>query len=333
MLLVLSCKVDNSSYGFDSCNKDEISASRLVSVENAKLYLETDSTYLPIEVSNAKEYDNGHITNALNVWRPDFRSKLFTEYKGMMCSQTELQILFQNLGVTSNTQLLVYDNKGGCDAMRLAWVFDYYGVQNYQIINGGKTAWTQAGYALDTLSVTPTPNPNYVLSVAIDSSLCADRYDVIAGLNDPNVVIVDTRETYEYLGKPFIADDQVWKYKKGAFERGCIPGAIHLNWSELSDLANDHRIKCKKDLIYNLESKGITKDKSIIVYCQSGSRSSHTAFVLREILNYPNVKNYDGSWIEWSYYHMSNGQLPIAKITNDKLFAELELELTQSLNK
>lgn len=121
--------------------------------------------------------------------------------------------------------------------------------------------------------------------------------DVKSALDDPNVLLIDTREEYEYFGKPFISEDMVHNYKRGAFARGAIPGAIHLNWSEMSDLANDQMIKCKKDLIFNLEPQNITKDKNIIVYCQSGSRSSHTAFVLKEILNYPNVKNYVGSWI------------------------------------
>jgi len=120
--------------------------------------------------------------------------------------------------------------------------------------------------------------------------------------------LVDTREPYEYHGNCFVKNNSVHNYKKGAFARGCIPTAIHLNWSDLADLATEDRIKCKKDLEYNLAQKGITKDKEIIVYCQSGSRSSHAAFVLRKVLDYPKVKNYDGSWIEWSYQYKMQDQ-------------------------
>ena len=115
--------------------------------------------------------------------------------------------------------------------------------------------------------------------------------------------------------------------------RGCIPGAVHLNWSELSDLDGDHRIKCIKDLEYNLERKGITRDKEIIVYCQSGSRSSHTAFVLSKILDYPKVKNYDGSWIQWTYMHKQDGDMPIHVHTSDEDYAKTHQALEKKMAK
>ena len=87
-------------------------------------------------------------------------------------------------------------------------------------------------------------------------------------------------------------------------DRGCIPSSVHLNWSDMADLEADHRVKCHKDLEHDLRQKEIDRDKEIIVYCHSGSRSSHTYFVLKKVLKFQNVKNYDGSWIEWS--HLAN---------------------------
>jgi thiosulfate/3-mercaptopyruvate sulfurtransferase len=80
-------------------------------------------------------------------------------------------------------------------------------------------------------------------------------------------------------------------------------------------------------LKYNLERKGITRDKEIIVYCQSGSRSSHTAFVLKELLDYPNVRNYDGSWIEWSYYNSKDNSIPNTQISSENDCKRMEFEL------
>lgn len=333
LLVVVSCHSDDQLSTQSICDKNDISSSKLISVRDANHLINTESSIIPIEVSKVKEYKSGHIPSAVNVWRPDFRSKVFSTYKGMMCSKNELQSFLQNLGMTSNSHLLIYDNKGGCDAMRLAWVLDFYGMKDYQVINGGKSTWIQTGLPIDTITSIPSPNLDFKLSTTGDSTMCADRYDILAAIDDPNTIIVDTREPYEYRGEPFIAGNMVLPYKAGAFTRGSIPGAVHLNWSDLSDLAKDHRIKCTKDLIYNLQQKGITKDKKVIVYCQSGSRSSHTAFVLRDILKYPHVQNYDGSWIEWSYYNTNGADVPITKITSDKEFDKLFLELSEKLKK
>lgn len=328
----LSCQQSYEELQSSICDKNDVISEKLVSVEEAQSLLERSENFIPVEVSSAGEYSRGHISGAINVWRPDFRSKTFTTYGGMICSENELIVFLQKLGISTKDTLLVYDNKGASDAMRLGWVFDFYGFKNYKVINGGKSSWIQNNYTLETIINTPVHNEEYYFDSKPESNLLATMNDVLSALNDENALIVDTREPYEYLGQPFIAQNEVLSYKAGAYERGCIPGAVHLNWSELSDLATDHRIKCTKDLIYNLEKKGITRDKNIIVYCQSGSRSSHTAFVLREILGYPSVKNYDGSWIEWSYYHKNGESVAILKHTDDKQFDELKQQLIQDLN-
>jgi thiosulfate/3-mercaptopyruvate sulfurtransferase len=128
---------------------------------------------------------------------------------------------------------------------------------------------------------------------------------VIASTIDTPTIIVDSREDYEFLGTPHLSKGQITRYKAGAFTRGAIPGARHLNWSESVDLHADHTFKSLADLNHNFRKQGIVPHKNIIVYCQSGVRSAHTTFVLKHLLGYPNVKNYDGSWIEWSYVHAS----------------------------
>ena len=311
------------------CNKDEVQHPKLIDVYQAYNLIDKPD-YLFVEVSKEATYLKGHIPNALHVWRPDFRSKQDSPISGVRCSASEFVAFLQNLGIEESSTLIVYDAKGGSDALRLAWVFDYYGFKNYQIINGGKKSWTLAGLPLSTEYAKSSVNTKYTFSPQENQNILAQHRQVLAAIRDTNTLILDTREQYEYDGQCFIHKDKVLHHKNGAFDRGCIPSAIHLNWSTLSDLAGDHRIKCPKDLRFDLAQRGITKDKNIIVYCQSGSRSSHTAFVLKEILKYPNVKNYDGSWIEWSYL-AQQGEVPLKKNISLDVFEHEKKRLTATL--
>ena len=326
-LLLLSCKGSGDQYKSAICDKSDIVSDKLITLEDAKYAIVNDLLSIPVEISKKEEYTSGHLPRAINTWRPDFRTKSNVLFAGMICNQIEFEQYLQSLGMSDQHTLLLYDSKGGCDAMRLAWVFDFYGFEKYKVINGGKKLWIQSGFELDTVTITPILNLNFRFESKPDSSLYASYQDVLASLGNHNKVLVDTREDYEFLGLPFISNGKILNYKEGASNRGCIPGAKHLNWSEQSDLSGDHRFKCIKDLKYNLERKGITRDKEIIVYCQSGSRSSHTAFVLRELLDYPNVKNYDGSWIEWSYYNSKDNSIPITQISSDNDCKRMEFEL------
>ena len=326
-----SIPVRNVNQSTEFCDKDEIQHPNLLTVQRAYELLDKPD-FLFIEVSKKAEYDKGHIPKALHVWRPDFRSKQDTPVTGMRCSPEEFLAFLQKLGIDESSTLILYDAKGGSDALRLAWVFDYYGFEKYKVINGGKKAWTLAGFPLSTEQTNCTRNNKYLFETKENQNTLARHREVIVAMRDTNTLIIDTREQYEFDGQCFVHQGKVLSHKKGAFDRGRIPSSIHLNWSTLSDLAGDHRIKCPKDLRYDLAQRGITKDKNIIVYCQSGSRSSHTAFVLKEILKFPNVKNYDGSWIEWSYL-AQQGEKPIKKNTSLEVFEKEKEKLMATLAK
>ncbi len=110
---------------------------------------------------------------------------------------------------------------------------------------------------------------------------------------DARVDIVDTRTIDEYSGK---------RQKKGAFKGGRIPGSIHIDWADAIDYNGDKRLRNVEELEGIYGGLNSAKDIPIILYCHSGVRSAHTMFVLTQVLGYKNVKNYDGSWIEWSYF-------------------------------
>jgi thiosulfate/3-mercaptopyruvate sulfurtransferase len=333
LVLIASCNQDKEKLTHYSASKDDISAKQLVSVQEAHAMLSDSLQEKPIliQVSKKDAYLKEHIPQAHNIWRPQYSSSRNDSVTGLMATREQLESLLQSLGVNSNSVLLVYDTKGSVDAMRFCWVLELYGFDNYKIMNGGLTHWKQMNYPIST-EIPESPSPSdFKLPGNMNKSSYVEFQEVLKAINNEAYLLIDTREDYEYLGQPFISGDKLYNYKKGAFERGRIPGAIHLNWSEFADLNNDHRIKSEKDLRYILDQKEISKDKKIIVYCQSGSRSSHTSFILREILGYPDVKNYDGSWIEWSYYASKDPDVPVQQDCSEEEFNKLHKQLALAL--
>jgi thiosulfate/3-mercaptopyruvate sulfurtransferase len=305
----------------------------LIPLDTHKLLSNELEKYIPIQVSKKEVYNQGHIRGSLNIWRPEYASDITEPYGGMIPSKEKLQNLLQSLGFEKGKTLLLYDAKANVDALRFAWVLNLYGFDDFKIISGGLKNWKDKGLDISTDKVITRDKTNYQLPDYFDKSILAEYHDVIAAIRDSNTLILDTRERYEYEGSPFLNKGKVLAYKKGAFSRGSIPTAIHLNWSTLVDLKTDHEIKELKDLEFDLKKRGISKEKNIILYCHSGSRTSHTYYVLKHVLGFENVKNYDGSWIEWSYRHTLDSTVPVDRICSDKLFKEKKDSLALAVAK
>lgn len=314
----------------DESLKSSNQGPHLIEPEQVKQMYDIGEDFTVIEISKSRAYEKGHLSGALNFWRPDYEGSGHT-YGGMRMSAEELATLLGSNGISPDDRLIIYDTKGSVDAIRFMWMLDVYGHENMAIMNGGKTAWTKAGYELTTDS-TPKPEP-VIYSFHKEPNLhrLASMEEVLAALEDPNIILLDTREPEEYQGVPYVDKGECHPYKKGSFTFGRIPGSVHLNWSDAVDLDDDHRFKSLKDLKYNFEQAGITPDKKIIAYCQSGVRSAHTTFVLSELLGFTDVKNYDGSWIEWSYNYITNGNVDIERDIDEaehqKRLAMLQEEL------
>lgn len=340
--LLLACQSEQPAEGdaaaetevtIDESSKASVKGPHLVEPADVQKMYEEGQDFKVIEISKGGKYAEGHLPGAINFWRPDYEGKGY-EYGGMRMTADEMATLLGSNGISPDDRLIIYDTKGSVDAIRFMWMLDIYGHQDMAIMNGGKTAWKEAGYDLTT-ETAPEPEPVvYTFSGDPDESRLANMEEVIAALQDPNVVLLDTREPEEFQGIPYVDKGECLPYKKGAFTFGRIPGSVHLNWSDAVDLDGDHRFKSLKDLKYNFEQAGVTPDKKIIAYCQSGVRSSHTTYVLTELLGYPNVKNYDGSWIEWSYNYINNKNVDIDRDIDEeehkKRLAMLEKELKDS---
>jgi len=279
-----------------SCSSDSATAL----IECSELNQKDDrDNYKVIDLRKPEKYNLGHIPNAINIWRIDIIDSE-KDYGGMMAKKVVIESLFSKLGIKNGDQITIYDDKGLCDAARLWWILDYYGYSKVKLLNGGFTKWKKENYPV---SLDPVILEKAIFTfdnLSVQKTHYADINEVKKAITNPDVVLLDTRELEEYTGD-FM--------KKGAYRSGRIPSSSWCNWSETVDYKNSTQFKDLEKLKKIYASKGITPDKEIIVYCQSGVRSAHTTFVLTQLLNYPNVKNYDGSWIEWSYFK----ELPIEK--------------------
>ena len=253
--------------------------------------------YSIIDVSKADQYQEHSIISAQNIPRAEFTKKNEL-YGGLIASKTELETVLGNFGFQASDKIVIYDHKGGSDAGKLWWILTDYGHSDVRLLNGGFNAWAEKNYPLNIEEIDHEVSSYQFPAAGVSKIRRIELEEIKNSLNQSNTVIIDTRSFDEYEGNI---------QKEGAFKKGRIPGSIHIDWAENIDYHGNKLMLGADELLSIYESKGVTKDKNVIVYCHSGSRSSLTAIVLSELLGYENVSNYDGSWIEWSYHN----ELPI----------------------
>ena len=249
-----------------------------------------------IDIRKPEEFKKGHLPNAVNVWRTDYVDTTFN-YGGMKSSRESMEELLSLLGVKSTDGILLYDDRGGCESARLWWILESYGAGDVLLLDGGFQAWLDAKRRVSTGQVN-IEKTAYKFPFNQTDKYLATIDDVRKAMHDTNSVTIDTRTLDEYLGNI---------QKNGAYRSGRIPGSIRIDWANAINYDGDKSFKTREELFKLYWSQGSLEAKDIIVYCQSGVRSAHTTFVLTQLLELENVKNYDGSWIEWSY----NRELPI----------------------
>lgn len=210
----------------------------------------------------------------------------------MMANQTQMETLFGKLGIKTDDTLIIYDDNGLCDSARLWWLLETYGFTKVKFLHGGMTGWKATAEEIST--ALPVINKTiFKFPKKTKIQYHASKEQVQQALKN-NTVILDTRTTDEFSGK---------RQKKGAAKGGRIPKSIHIDWAEAINYDGDKRMKSLEDLETIYAQLNSSKDDPIIVYCHSGVRSAHTSFVLTQLLGYKNVKNYDGSWTEWSHFN------------------------------
>lgn len=265
-------------------------------------YANPDAFITPLQLFDLMENDKGVVViGALNptkletpiagsftMWRGAYSAaEGVYPYGGMANTVEEMEEILSAYGVEQDTTIVVYASNDHHDAARLWWQIKLLGHKDVRYLDGGLNAWIGAGYA--TGNANPTVEATDYKAPNPKTSALATFDDVVAALNDTNTVILDTRSSDEEKGVTTLS---------GAAGPGKIPGAVWINWTK--SVREDTTLKSLDEL---KEIYGSVEGKNVITYCQSGVRSAHTLLVLTQVLGVDNVKNYDGSWIEWSYKH------------------------------
>ena len=234
-------------------------------------------------------YAIGHIAGAVQV---DWFSTLQHPLRRDFLTKEQFEDVASKLGITNDTTVIFYGDKSNWFAAYALWLFQYYGHDNVKIMNGGRIKWEQEKRPLvkDVPSYTAT---TYKAKEA-DKSIRAFRNDVFKQLEEKKP-LVDVRSPKEYSGELTHMPNYP---QEGATRAGHIPTAVSIPWAQAVNEA-DATFKTPDELRALYEGKNIKADKEIIAYCRIGERSSLTWFVLKYLLGYENVKNYDGSWTEW----------------------------------
>jgi len=234
-------------------------------------------------------YATGHVPGAVQV---DWFSTLQHPLRRDFLTKEKFEEVNSNLGISNDTTVVFYGDKSNWFACYALWLFQYYGHKNVKIMNGGRAKWEQEKRPL-TKDVPSYAHTNYKAREA-DASIRAFRDEVLKQSSSKKP-LVDVRSPKEYSGELISMPNYP---QEGASRGGHIPGAVSIPWAQAVNEA-DSTFKSDEQLRALYEGKGIKPDGEVIAYCRIGERSSLTWFVLKYLLGYPKVKNYDGSWTEW----------------------------------
>ena len=246
-------------------------------------------------------YPSGHLPGAAEVdWTRDLNDPVRRDY----LQREQFEELAGRLGISPDTTVVFYGDKNNWWAAYALWVFRLFGHTNAKLMDGGRLKWANENREL-TREVPSFEPTTYSASDRDDSTERAFRDDVRAHL-DASGQLIDVRSPEEFTGERLHMPDYP---NEGALRGGHIPGAHSVPWARAINPDTGEFLDAEKlRAIYEGE-KGLDADDDVVVYCRIGERSSHTWFVLRYLLGYDKVRNYDGSWTEWG----NSVGLPIEK--------------------
>ena len=235
-------------------------------------------------------YQKGHINGATLIWwKRDINDPITRD----IISKKQFEDLMNRNGIAKDSQVVLYGDFNNWFAAFVFWVFKYYGHKNIKIMNGARKKWEleKRPYTIEEPKIMPTV---YVAEPP-NEGLRAYLFDVKRALDKNDTVLVDVRSPKEFTGEITAPPEYPMEH---AQRGGHIPGANNIPWATAVNDA-DGTFKTYEELKQNYIPKGVTPDKDVICYCRIGERSSHSWFVLKYLLGYPQVRNYDGSWTEW----------------------------------
>jgi thiosulfate/3-mercaptopyruvate sulfurtransferase len=238
--------------------------------------------------SEKEEYEKKHIKGSVYMGISALMGALGNgsappdkeQFEGMM----------NRLGINSGDHIVLYGSKGeSVFTLSAFWLMEYFGIKNISYLNGGLAKWNKEN--LPTEEGMKQAEPGTYKVTSTNEAIRADASHVLGSLKNENAVLVDARGTGEYTGE--VNNDNNTRV-------GHIPGALDLDSFKTNFNAGDGTVKSPEELKALYESKGVTRDREVITYCQAGIKASNAYFFLKHILGYPNVKMYVGSWGEWA---------------------------------
>ena len=240
-----------------------------------------------VDYDPTANYALGHVPGSVLIdWKADINDPLTRN----IITQQACESLLQRVGVNDDTTLVLYGDFNNWFAAFAFWVFKYYGYKDVRLMNGGRKKWLEEDKPV-TKDIPSHAKGNFKASEPDSSIRVFLRYvrDTLG-----SKILVDVRGPKEFTGEILAPPEYPTEH---AQRGGHIPGAVNIPWGQAVN--EDGTFKSADELQKLYQSKGVAADKEVISYCRIGERSSHTWFVLKYLLGYPNVKNYDGSWTEW----------------------------------
>ena len=234
-------------------------------------------------------YEQGHIAGAVG-W--NWQSQLQQSVRRDLASKEEMEQLLGGSGISNDTTVVLYGDNNNWFACWAFWQMKYYGHNDVRIMNGGRAKWEAEGRPLAT--DVPSVSAVSYQAAAADESIRAYRDQVLASVNAGGISLVDVRSPDEFSGALLAPPNLP---QEGSQRGGHIPGAANVPWAQA--VAEDGTFKSADDLQELYGGRGIDGSRDTVAYCRIGERSSHTWFVLTQLLGHQNVRNYDGSWTEW----------------------------------
>ena len=261
----------------------------LVTTDWLAEHLNDDSVVVAEVDENPDLYDEGHIAGAVKLhWRDDLQDPVERD----LVDKPTFERLLSERGIANDTTLVLYGDKNNWFAAYAYWYLKIYGHGDVRILDGGRQKW--ADEAREFTAETPQPQQADYKANERDESIRTYRDSVRAQIGEQSKALVDVRSPQEYAGDLIAPPGYE---QEGAQRAGHIPTAASIPWA--TAVRDDGTFKSADELRELYEGKGVTPEKEVTAYCRIGERSAHTWFVLRELLGYETVKNYDGSWTEW----------------------------------
>jgi thiosulfate/3-mercaptopyruvate sulfurtransferase len=261
----------------------------LVTTDWLAEHLNDDEVVVAEVDENPDLYEEGHIAGAVKLhWRDDLQDPVERD----VVEKATFERLMGERGISNDTTVVVYGDKNNWFAAYAYWYLKIYGHQDVRILDGGRQKWIDEDRELT--SDVPQVSPASYSAQERDETIRARRDAVLSNLGNGEIVLVDVRSPQEYAGELMAPPGYE---QEGASRTGHIPSAKSIPWAQA--VRDDGTFKSADELRQLYGGKGVTADKAVTAYCRIGERSAHTWFVLRELLGYADVKNYDGSWTEW----------------------------------